>query len=148
MLAGVAFGPCLGGAQRAKVFPSRRMETALKIGTTVMRDRRRRLRLRLLALAPIVCAASVQAQPAFEDRWGWNYCAPPYPPSCVKKAGADVAATKACAENLERYLASLFAYRDCKAREVQRAILEANRVSSAFKCRTEKKYCDLSKEDR
>jgi CRISPR/Cas system-associated exonuclease Cas4 (RecB family) len=109
-----------------------------------MRDKRSRLRRRFVwALAQIVCAASVHAQP--EDRWGWNYCSPPYPPTCVETTVADPAATKACAEEVDRYIAAVYSYRTCKARELERAILEANRVSSAFKCRTEKKYCDLFK---
>lgn len=114
-----------------------------------MRDKPRGLKRRLiLALAPIVWAASVHAQSAIEDRWGWNYCSPPYPPACVRATSAGPTANAACAKDVDHYIAAVFAYRTCKGRELERAIAEANRVSSAFKCRTEKKYCDLYKGTR
>ncbi|MCW2282654.1 hypothetical protein M2323_000415 [Rhodoblastus acidophilus] len=94
----------------------------------------------------LVCAwaVSARAQTAAEDRWGWSYCPPPYPPSCVKTAEAGPASV-ACAKELKYYIAAVAAYRACQVREVERAISEANEVSAAFRCRTEKRDCQLYK---
>ena len=97
----------------------------------------------VLALA-CVGAASVHAQPIHEDRWGWNYCSPPYPPACVSTTGAGPAAS-ACGKEVNRYMAAVADYRACQARELERAISEANTVSSAFRCRTDKRDCQLYK---
>lgn len=119
---------------------------APRFGAMDVRDKRNTSwRAFMVGLAPIVCAAGVHAQPAHEDRWGWNYCPPPYPPACVENKAASPAAAQACAKDVERYVAFVFAYRDCKARDLERAISEANRVVSAFKCRTDKKACAPAK---
>jgi hypothetical protein len=126
------------------LFSERQTQAALDVKMTCVHDKRKRSkRWLVVTLAPIFYAASVSAQPAHEDRWGWNFCPPPYPPACVGTVDADAEATKACAKDVERYIALVFAYRSCQARELSRAILEANRVTSAFKCRTERKSCDL-----
>jgi hypothetical protein len=107
-----------------------------------MRGDRNGWRWLVLALA-CVCATSVHAQPIPDDRWGWNYCPPPYPPACVGTAGP--AESAACAKELKTYIATVAAYRACQVREVERAIAEANDVSAAFRCRTEKRDCQLYK---
>jgi hypothetical protein len=124
--------------------------------------------LRLAVAACALAAAPVRAQPVSEDRWGWSYCAPPYPPACVDapaadaaktradaaktradaaKTGADAAKTATCARDVKMFIDLVIAYRLCQTRELERAILEANRVVDAFKCRTDKKACTPRKGD-
>ena len=95
------------------------------------------------ALAPFALAASVHAEPLQQDRWGFNFCSPPYPPACVDAAGAGPEQTAACSREVRMFVSLVFAYRNCQSRELQRAIAEANRVIDAFECRTGKKPCEL-----
>ncbi|MDR3450065.1 MAG: hypothetical protein P4M15_10040, partial [Alphaproteobacteria bacterium] len=82
----------------------------------------------------IALLASSSARALDEDRWGWNYCAPPYPPTCVEHLGPKKSSEEACAKLVQLYITSVFAYRECQSRELERAVLEANHVSSAMKC--------------
>ena len=98
-------------------------------------------------------ASSAQAG---DDRWGWSYCPPPYPPACVetfakppgKTADKPSRERLACEQTVERYVSSVFAYRVCLTRETERAVREANRVLQILKCPEDKRYCyDLPQPD-
>lgn len=82
---------------------------------------------------------------AGDDRWGWRYCSPPYPPACVetsaKAPGKPSDERLACEKAVQSYVASVFAYRVCLAGETERAVREANRVLQTLKCPEDKRYC-------
>jgi hypothetical protein len=87
------------------------------------------------------------AQALNDDRWGWHYCPPPYPPRCVERSTDEKSTDQYCAKVVQTYVASVFAYRACQAKELERAITEANRIINVLKCRSDKKYCGLIKDD-
>jgi hypothetical protein len=89
---------------------------------------------------------------AGDDRWGLSYCPPPYPPACVeataKTSNISPRDRLACEQAVERYVASVFAYRVCLSGEMERAVREANRVLQIMKCPKDKRYCyDLPQPD-
>lgn len=144
---GLPIQPCLADVRRALLVLEFSLKSSGIFGATNVRDTRKKNWGRLAAIfGALVCATAIHAQPGREDRWGWNFCPPPYPPACAEAPSGGAAATKACAKEVERYIASVYAYRTCHARELMRAIAEANRVSGAFKCRTDRKSCDAVKE--
>ena len=114
-------------------------------------------------LAVLVFLHSVlsSAAQAGDDRFSWSYCAAPYPPACVesssKAPGANSLKTSdktsrrnsvlspgerlACEQAVERYVASVFAYRACLSGETERAVREANRIIQIMKCPEDERYC-------
>jgi len=109
----------------------------------VWRDARRIVWPAGLVVALLVSSSAARA--LNEDRWGWNYCSPPYPPTCVEHLGPKKTSDEACAKQVQLYITSVFAYRECQSRELERAILEANHVSGIMKCRSDKSFCELRK---
>ena len=99
-------------------------------------------------LAPLVAALfcvsasapqAARAQTAF-NRFG--YCAPPTPPSCVETTNdASEKKLKACEADVERYVASVFAYRGCIAAETERAVREANATIRKMRCARDPGFC-------
>jgi hypothetical protein len=85
-------------------------------------------------------AVQIVATPAAADQPepvpGFRFCSPPPAPACVGKDAAyrDENQTKACQDEVGRYVNSAFAYRACLQREIQRAVLETNMTIDRFKC--------------
>lgn len=103
---------------------------------------------RALVGAVLLANGTLSSAQAGDDRWGWSYCAPPYPPACVetarppgKPSDKPSAERLACQQIVERYVASVFAYRVCLTGETERAVREANRVLQILKCPEDKRYC-------
>lgn len=96
---------------------------------------------------PILCliaAAALLATPARAQMAvnHFGYCAPPVPPSCVNRvADAGEKKLKACEEDVERYVASVFAYRGCIAAETERAVREANLTIRKMRCVRDPNFC-------
>lgn len=92
-----------------------------------------------LALAAALGSCAAHAEKAFSR---FDYCAPPYPPPCVGEArDANEAKLKACEADVERYVASVFAYRGCVAAETERAVREANATIQALRCVRSPELC-------
>ena len=95
--------------------------------------------LACVALAATLAPARLGAQTAFKH---FNYCAPPTPPSCVEAvADASEKKLKACETDVERYVASVFAYRGCIAAETERAVREANATIRKMRCARDPAFC-------
>ena len=94
------------------------------------------------ALAATLAPAASRAQTAFKH---FNYCAPPTPPSCVEAVtDASEKRLKACETDVERYVASVFAYRGCIAAETERAVREANATIRKMRCARDPAFCPQS----
>lgn len=100
-----------------------------------------RLRFFWLFAAAAVLSPLSGAHGAGDDRWGWFYCAPPYPPGCVGSPAGDRQARLLCEQAVDAYVASVFRYRACLAKEMERAVLEANKTLQIVKCPRDKRYC-------
>ena len=97
-----------------------------------------------VAFAAALAPAQARAQ-AF-NRFG--YCAPPTPPSCVEAtADASEKKLKACEADVERYVASVFAYRGCIATETERAVREANATIRKMRCARDPNFCPQAPAD-
>jgi hypothetical protein len=104
---------------------------------------------RALAGAVLLADFLSSGAQAGDDRWGWSYCPPPYPPACVETFSKPREKTPetpsrerlACERMVERYVTSVFAYRVCLNGETERAVREANRVLQILKCPVDKRYC-------
>ena len=101
----------------------------------------RRRRALLVALPILSCVGwPALAEPAeLHSRFG--YCAPPFAPSCVAAAGQDGRSTEPCEQQVERYVASVFAYRACMAAETERAVREANATIQSLRCARDPALC-------
>lgn len=94
---------------------------------------------RLVAAALLCAATPAHAQMAVNH---FGYCAPPMPPSCVSAvADAGEKKLKACEQDVERYVASVFVYRGCIAAETERAVREANLTIRKMRCVRDPKFC-------
>ena len=84
---------------------------------------------------PILLTATAAAG-ASGPMEGFRFCAAPVAPECIaaERAYRDAAQTRACEQDVARFVASAFAYRACLQREVQRAVLETNETVDRFKC--------------
>jgi hypothetical protein len=104
---------------------------------------------RALVGAVLLANFAASGAQAGDDRWGWSYCPPPYPPACVETFAKPPGRTPdkpsrerlACEQMVERYVTSVFAYRVCLTGEMERAVREANRVLQILKCPVDKRYC-------
>ncbi|HMN71636.1 MAG TPA: hypothetical protein PKA55_07175 [Rhodoblastus sp.] len=101
---------------------------------------------RLVAAAALLCvAAPARAQMAVNH---FGYCAPPTPPSCVNAVmDAGEKKLKACEQDVERYVASVFAYRGCIAAETERAVREANATIRKMRCARDPGFCPQAPEE-
>lgn len=93
-----------------------------------------------------VAVAVLQTQSPFfttaqDDRYGFGYCAPPYPPSCARLNSGGRPTTAECERAVDSYVAAVFRYRACLANEMARAVLEANETVQTAKCPKDKRYC-------
>ena len=93
-----------------------------------------------------VCAPAWAASAELHSRFG--YCAPPFAPSCVANAGRDGRSTETCEQDVERYVASVFAYRACMAIETERAVREANATIQAMRCARDPALCPKPQPER
>jgi hypothetical protein len=90
----------------------------------------------LLALATPFSSAA-----ANEDRWSLGYCAPPYPPRCAERPPHDQNARLLCEKEAENFVTAVFRYRTCLNNEIERAVIEANRVIKTLKCERDERFC-------
>ncbi len=93
------------------------------------------------AAAAILQTFSPFSTSARDDRWGFGYCAPPYPPQCARGDPGRKAAAGACGAEVDSYVAAVFRYRACLAQEMERAVLEANHTVQIIKCPKDKRFC-------
>lgn len=99
-------------------------------------DRRALLRRDFLAAT---AAAALFSAPAFaQASAGFNLCVQPGHPSCVFMPGRPA---EACDREVEAYIAAVFHYRDCLAKESERAIRESNDVIDHWRCRERGERC-------
>jgi len=89
-----------------------------------------------LALAFWLSSDAALAQTA----QGFNFCAPPFPPSCVEKA-VSRKAIAACDKEVQNYIASVFHYRECLEAQTERAVFQSNQLLNAWKCKQNKEDC-------
>jgi hypothetical protein len=87
-----------------------------------------------LAFLIILTPAAAVDQP--EPIPGFRFCSPPPAPPCANRDTVyrDEGQTKACQEEVARFVSSAFAYRTCLQREIQKAVLETNMTIDRFKC--------------
>ncbi|QGM47970.1 hypothetical protein H2LOC_006405 [Methylocystis heyeri] len=72
---------------------------------------------------------------------GFDYCPPPHPPGCMETTGGTKSPTE-CEEDVQIYIQTVFAYRECLALETERAVRESNDVIDRWKCKkTGSKRC-------
>jgi hypothetical protein len=90
--------------------------------------------VRLAFLAFAICLAPTAATP--QRSLGFGFCAPPYPPKCVSDPATygSQAESDRCQEDVNRYVASVGAYRLCQTQEVERAVREINGTLQRWKC--------------
>lgn len=94
-----------------------------------------------LVIPTLLQAAPSPLSSASDDRWGWAYCAPPYPPACVQPNAKRPPTGKACEKAVDAYVAAVFRYRTCLSDEMQRSVREANKAVQTIKCPKDKRYC-------
>jgi hypothetical protein len=72
---------------------------------------------------------------------GFDYCPPPHPPGCME-ATAETKSPTECDEDVQIYIQTVFAYRECLALETERSVRESNNVIDRWKCKkTGSKRC-------
>lgn len=71
----------------------------------------------------------------------FGYCPPPTPPACVATAARKPNALVTCEQEVERYVATVFAYRACMAAETERAVRESNEIIRKMRCAREPANC-------
>jgi hypothetical protein len=86
----------------------------------------------LLALILPLLALSTQAGAQSEEP-AFGFCAPPYPPPCVKKATPGQL-DETCDQKVQTYIKDVFAYRLCLAKETERAVRQSNEVIDRWRC--------------
>jgi hypothetical protein len=65
---------------------------------------------------------------------GFDYCPPPHPPGCIEESTAG-SVSEECEENVQIYIQTVFAYRECLALETERAVRESNEAIDLWKCK-------------
>lgn len=70
-----------------------------------------------------------------------TYCAAPVPPPCVDHLKEHPGSIADCTQAMNRYVATVFTYRDCLARETERAVRESNDVIGRFRCAQKVGHC-------
>ena len=95
----------------------------------------------LFAFVLSIQAAQPVSAASNDDRWGWRYCAPPYPPACARSNTNQHPVDASCARDVDSYLDAVFRYRTCLTNEMERAVREANRTVQIVKCPKDKRYC-------
>jgi hypothetical protein len=77
----------------------------------------------------------------------FDYCAPPTAPACVDAVASNSAGLKQCEADVERYTATVFAYRACLAGATERAVREANDTIRKIRCARDPGLCAASNDD-
>jgi hypothetical protein len=100
--------------------------------------------LSLALVTPGVAAPAAQPEPVA----GFDLCWASPPPTCAGKDEVyrDEAQTKACQDEVSRFVNSTFAYRSCLERQIQRAVSQANITIDNFKCGMDAKHICIQKE--
>lgn len=97
--------------------------------------------MRAAHIVHAISFAFVLASPTFAQEPfaapGLRYCAPPIKPGCVDVMDTYKSATSkmACQKEVERFVPTVFAYRACLNREMERAVLQTNETLQRFRCR-------------
>jgi hypothetical protein len=94
---------------------------------------KRQFQLLYLALCVFAPASAICAPATSEVYSHFGYCAPPFAPPCATKL-KNKGATPACEKQVERYVASVFAYRACLSAEMERAVRQANETIRKVRC--------------
>lgn len=123
-----------GGPSLTAMFRRRIAEPARRAGWT---KGRRIAAAALFSLGACLCARAEPARP----QPGFFFCAAPYSPACATRVGKSDADRKACDEAMRIYVQSVFAYRECLSREMERAVRESNDVIDIWKCRKGERAC-------
>lgn len=91
---------------------------------------------RLLAGGAALLAAGLFAPCAVAGEYsqGFTFCRPPFPPPCVT-AKLKPKQFEACEKDIEAYVNTVFAYRECRAAETERVVREANDYINAWRCK-------------
>jgi len=95
--------------------------------------------LRGMAFA-VAAAFPAQQLSAAQDMRGFAYCAPPLRPACIETS-VSALAMAACDEEVQLFTRTVFRYRECLEREMERAVREANEAIEAWRCRRDKTKC-------
>lgn len=92
-----------------------------------------RLSLLFLIVPP---AGPALAQQPF-DAPGLRYCAPPIRPACVDDPDTyrEAESRAECQRAMDRYIPTVFAYRQCLSQEIERAVRQTNETIQRFRCR-------------
>jgi hypothetical protein len=102
-----------------------------------------RAALAMSAAAVILfCAHALADEPAIPSRF--DYCAPPFTPACVGSAFRNSEELARCEADTERYVAMVFAYRNCLAAQTERVVREANETIRKMRCAHNPASCQPS----
>ncbi len=96
--------------------------------------------LRGAAFAAAAALLTHKRLPAAPDVRGFAYCAPPLRPACIETS-VSALAMAACDEEVQLFTRTVFRYRECLEREMERAVREANEAIEAWRCRRDKTKC-------
>jgi len=102
------------------------------------RGARRRALFRLGVLAAAAAGAAFPAPAFSQASAGFTLCVQPGQPACVFAPGRPA---EACGRDVDAYIASVFRYRECLAKEGERAIRESNDVIDHWRCRERGERC-------
>lgn len=102
------------------------------------RRSRRGFPSRALDVALVLAHAATASGALAQSSAGFRYCAPPARPACVESRAE---AARDCERAVEAYVATVFHYRECLARESERAIYESNDVIDQWRCRQNAGRC-------
>ena len=96
-----------------------------------------RLLAAVLVSAVLAPARAAQTLADPEASSGFGFCASPVRPACVDDARtySNPSAIKRCDAETNRYLASVFKYRDCMYAQIEGVIRRTNETADLFKCR-------------
>jgi hypothetical protein len=87
----------------------------------------------IVALA--LTSAALAQQPF--DAPGLRFCAPPIKPGCVdaEETYTSPNLKAECQKAMDRYVPTVFAYRQCLNQEMERAVRQTNETIQRFRCR-------------
>ena len=87
-------------------------------------------------LLVLACCWPARAQEPLPPS-GLHYCAPPIKPACVDDDETYQAPARkaACQKDMDRFVPTVFAYRQCLNSEMERAVRQTNDMLQRFRCR-------------
>jgi hypothetical protein len=78
---------------------------------------------------------------AAEPSSGFEYCAPPYPPTCVGEEPSKPSSPTDCEAQVQAYVANVFRFRECLDAESEREVRRANEILEQWRCKRSGKAC-------